>query len=177
MFGGHVERCTHDIAVHRLGQRQIGWIERGSYHLGCQFTVFEDFGQAPIENNYLPKIIQRDIFRFEVTMDYASRVSIRDRLADIEENGKQTMEVDWFSFAGFDSIVILFDCVRQRPFAHKPHGVKRLAGRFVDAVLAKRHNVGVFQVARDLGLAMETLPGLGGTESFGTQLFDRNVSI
>ena len=85
LFWVHLERCPQDLSL-------AGSIAAASNHgIGQTFdrVVVGHLRQTLIDNNHLTKIVDHDVFWFEVAMDDLPRMGVSQRAANVDERGQQ----------------------------------------------------------------------------------------
>ena len=86
LLGRHVGRRADDVAAERgLHFGRIGDVDGRSGGLG----LVGRFGQAPVEHQHFAEAAEDHIFWLQVAVDYAPRVSERNRVADADESLQQ----------------------------------------------------------------------------------------
>jgi hypothetical protein len=158
LLGGHVGRRSDDVPVQRPPRFRLVADRVDESGPGPILSV-ADLGQPPVHDQHFPERADHDVFRFEVAVDNALAVGEGDGVAHLQEDLKALRGGE----AGGGGIVAVGDAVDEglEGFAsHELHGEVDPAVR-VQAQLVDGHDVGVLELAGDLGLLDEPFDPFG----------------
>ena len=177
LLGSHVGRRA-DRSHRLLGLGLGGNRDAGLPCCGCVVALAHDLGQAPVEHDDFPVAPEHDVLRLQIAMDDPARVRVSHRLTHLHERFQQLpLQLKAMSGLARAATVKLGDRVAQGLPAEKAHRVKRLIVFLPPGQLIHRHDVGVFELARNLRFLQEPAPRLRIGDRRRFDLLECDVAI
>ena len=159
LFGGHVEGSPQDLAVHGAVGTDSARIELSKVLARVCFV--NDLRDAPVDHDHLSKAVDRNILRLEVAMNHLARMSVTNRLANVDEVSQQSADKHPVVVAFGPALVILHDRVMQCRLSEEAHHVEGLPGTVFGSKLVDRDDPRMRQASGDHGFTIKTLDDRG----------------
>ncbi len=156
LLGAHVGRSAQHLALDCLAAIGVGRQRDGRSE--CLLRAFNELRQPPVEDDHFAVVAQDHVLWLEIAVDHAAAVGVGDGVADPEEGPQERPEFERVELALGAATVELLDRLREGAALDEPHRVERLAALAGPHELMDRDDVGVLELAGDLGLFQETGP-------------------